>query len=224
MNKFSLYVLLILLYLGISKSFSPSEKRTIYIPNANAYSNIFKGSPLSVILESEFSTGAMIKTYHHRYKVIHAFKSPQKLNIRVDKDFYLKNSKNIGMSLFRRYENGNSSIVPMPPGSIYIGSPAYGTWRTSKSGEKVWRFHRTYKNFPKIFLWGNFVPTNKFYRRMLILDKAQAPFYGLNSEFGTNGSVTKSHYKNKKKNKNQTSFKDILKKYTTIPKWKSDNE
>lgn len=224
MNKFSLYVLLILLYLGISKSFSPFEKKTIFISNANAYTNIFHGSPLSIILESEFSTGAMIKTYHHRYQVIHAFKAPQKINVRVSRDFYLENSNNIGMSLFRRYENGEYSTVPMPPGSIYIGSPAYGTWRTSNSGEKVWRFHRTYKNFPQIFHWGDFVPTNEFYRKMLILEKSQAPFYGLNGEFGTEGPVTKAYYKHKQNNVRETSFKDILRKYTKVPAWDLKNE
>ncbi|MEH0862089.1 hypothetical protein [Halobacteriovorax sp. DPLXC-1] len=224
MNKFSLYVLLILLYLGISKSFSPSEKKTIYIPNANAFASIFKGSPISVILEKEFSTGALIKTYYHQYQIIHAFKAPQRYNIRISRDFHLENKKNIGMSLFRRFENGEISTVPLPPGSIYIGSPAYGTWRTSGSGQKVWRFHRTYKNFPMIFRWGDFTPTYSFYRKMIALEKLDTPFYGLNDEFGTDGKVTQENYKLKKNVKRETDFKDILKKYTKIPKWDLKNE
>ncbi|WP_040314766.1 hypothetical protein [Bacteriovorax sp. BAL6_X] len=224
MNKFSLYVLLILLYLGISKSFSPSEKKTIFVPNANAYANIFKGSPISVILERDFSTGALIKTYHHRYQIIHAFKAPQRINVRISREFFLENQANIGMSLFRRYENDVSSTVPMPPGSIYIGSPAYGTWRTSDSGQKVWRFHRTYKNFPQLFHWGDFTPTYEFYRRMIVLEKANSPFYGLNNEFGTKGSVTSTHYVFKKKSENKTTINDILKKYTSLPKWEQKNE
>ncbi len=219
MNKFSLYVLLILLYLGISKSFSPSEKKTIFIPNANAFSNIFQGSPISVILENQFSTGALIKTYHHRYQVVHAFKAPQRINVRVSREFYQRNTANIGMSLFRRFESEETSIVPLPPGSIYIGSPAYGTWRTSRSGDKVWRFHRTYKGFPQQFHWFDFVPTYEFYRRMIVFEKSGSPFYGLNNEFGTDGSITLKYYKNEQADINETTFKDIIAKYTKVPAW-----
>ncbi|MBT5094359.1 MAG: hypothetical protein HOM21_08965, partial [Halobacteriovoraceae bacterium] len=63
MNRISLYTLLILIFLGLSKSFAPSEHKTPKIDNALVFPNYFLGSPLSSILVDAFQTGFLIKTY-----------------------------------------------------------------------------------------------------------------------------------------------------------------
>ncbi len=223
MNKISLYVLLILIYLGISKSFSPSEKKTLYLANEKYYASLFRGAPISVVLKEYFSAGFLIKTYYHRYIIIHAFKSPEEIVIRTSKEFWEQNLRNKGMSLFRRGEREfKTSSIPMPPGSLFIGDPAYGTWDITKYGAKVWKFHRTYKNFPTLFGWGEFRPTLDFYQRMKIFQSDSKPYYGPESEFGTDGSITDLEEEQEledEHNLKEESIVDTLKSYFRIPKW-----
>ncbi len=68
MNKISLYILLILIFLAMSKSFSPSSQGAPFVVDERVYSNFFQGAPLSVVLVDSFTTGFLIKTYFHKYK------------------------------------------------------------------------------------------------------------------------------------------------------------
>jgi len=191
MKILSLYVLLIMLFLGLSKGFSPSELKTKYILNERVFANYFAGGPLSMILLDSFQAGFLIKTYFQRFKMVHGFKHPEMVVVRTSPEFWKKNLKNRGMSLFRRSElNEFESVVPMPPGTIYIGDPAYGYWEMLDSGMQFWRFHRAYRHFPKLFYWGEFRPSYEFFEKLEIYLKNSKPFYGLDKEFGTDGKVT----------------------------------
>lgn len=222
MNKFSFYILLILIFLGISKSFSPSEKRTIHLENEKVYVNIFHESPMTLILLESFSVGFIIKTYYQRYKIVHAFKTPEQIILRTSKSFWEKNLKNHGMSLFSRDERNNTFTTPMPPGAIFIGDPAYGTWELTDYGAKAWVFHRTYKNFPTLLGWGDFDPTQDFYQKMKLYESDRKAFYGLNDEFGTNGTISKNfleyHFEEDKIN---ISVKDLVRSYFSVPDWEN---
>lgn len=226
MNKISLYVLLILVYLGISKSFSPSEKKTPFLVNEKVFTNYFKGDPLSIILLDSFSTGLMIKTYHHRYKLVYAFAQPEEIIVRTSRQFWQKNLGNHGNSLFRRNERaGVVSTIPMPPGALYIGDPSYGTWVPTDYGSKIWKFHRAYKNFPQIFGWDEFRPDLDFFQRMKIYQNNEKPYYGPNNEFGTNGLIRRERQNNKEEKKIiLPTLKNSIKKYLWFPKWNSKNE
>lgn len=226
MNKFSLYVLLILIYLGISKSFSPSERKTFYILNEKVFPNIFLDSPVTVILKEAFSVGFIIKTYYHKYLIVHAFKPPEEIIVRTSKEFWDNNQKNLGMSLFRRGEKDNEySNIAMPPGSLFVGDPAYGTWELTGYGGKIWSFHRTYKNFPQTFGWGEFRPDLNFYERMKIHISDRSTFYGLNNEFGTDGVVSKDyHVENFDMKNDKINIKDVLKSYLKINARGNTNE
>ena len=195
MNRIALYILLVLLFLGMSKSFSPTEQKTQYLANEQVYSHFFKGSPLTVVLEDAFTTGLFIKTYFMKLKLIHGFKKPESLIIRVSREFWNKNVPYIGLSLFRRGENSASeSSIPMPPGALYLGNPAYGEWRMSNSGEKVWKFHRAYRNYPQHFGWTTFRATYEFHEEIKRKESLKIPFLGLNNEFGVKGEVTKKYF------------------------------
>ncbi|MCO4792428.1 MAG: hypothetical protein KC493_01855 [Bacteriovoracaceae bacterium] len=226
MNKISLYVLLILIYLGLSKSFSPSEQRIPYIINEKVYANFFRGTPLSVMLIDSFQTGFLIKTYFQKYKVFHGFKSPEIVTVRTSPEFWNRNLKNLGLSLFRRYDGpNNTSTTPLPPGSLYIGNLAFGSWHYKNSGKKVWRFHRAYRHFPKIFAWREFNPSFEFFERMKIHIQHQQPFYGLENEFGEKGSVTSLTFNNSndKTPEGRNKLSKHLKKFFHIPVWKRTN-
>ena len=191
LNKISLYVLLVLIFLGLSKSFAPAEKKTVFIANKEYLSIHYSGAPLSVILIDSFQTGFLIKTFYQKYKIFHGFKSPEIVTVRTSKNFWNETKSFQGMSLFRRAEKNNEeSYTPMPPGSLYIGDPSFGRFE-NKSGEKLWKFHRAYKHYPEVFFWGDFRPTYAFFKTGFLHQKNDSPYYGLNNEFGENGIVTK---------------------------------
>lgn len=245
MNKISLYVLLILIFLGLSKSFSPSEKKTLYVANEQVFSDTFPGSPVSVILMDSFRTGFLIKTYFQKYKIVHGFRIPREIVVRTSKEFWEENLKNEGMSLFRRkdisYYNKkskkknkytseldpleNESSIPMPPGFLYLDDRAFGRWRLKNSGEKVWTFHRAYRHFPKMFGWGTFRPSHTFYEKAQIFLTGERAFYGLNNEFGPEGQITKAFLQhNVKRTEKIIDFKKHLKALIWVPSWENKDE
>lgn len=192
MNKLSLYFLLVLVYLGLSKSFAPSEQGTVYVPNEFALPHIFPSAPVTVILTDSFKTGFLIHTYIQRYQIVHVFKENEDIFVRTSQAFWKNNLSNIGMSIFSRDDKTSTSLLtPKVPGLIFIGDPAYGSWEQHESGEKVWTFFNAYRNFPQDFFWGDFLPTQEFHKRALINLEGQRVFYGLNQEFGSEGSITK---------------------------------
>lgn len=223
MNKISIFVLLILIYLGISKSFSPSEKKTPFLANEKVFNNYFSGAPISVILLDSFSSGFLIKTYHHRYKIVHAFRIPEEIVVRTSKKFWKQNLKNHGMSLFRRQERTlKTSSVPMPPGSLFIGDPAYGTWEITDYGSKEWRFHRTYKSFPDIFGWKDFRPSLDFYQKVRIFQSNERAYYGPNNEFGNLNSKDTEIKILAKVTDMLPQLKELVVSYFTLPEWDSN--
>jgi len=194
-KQFSLYILLVLIFLGLSKSFSLSEKGTKFISNEHIYAHHFEGSPLSLILLDTFETGFLIKTYFHKYKIVHGFR-PSKIKIfRVSASYYKKSNRYLGMSLFRREELEQIvDTLPLPPGALYIGDRSYGRWQQDDSGLKKWKFYRAYRDFPNLFIWGNWKPSLKFYQMMNIFKKNENPYYGLHHQFGRDGSVVTKNY------------------------------
>jgi hypothetical protein len=220
MNKISLYTLLVLLFLGISKSFSPTAQKTTFVQNEQVFPGLFNGAPLSLVLVDAFTAGFLIKTYYLKLKIVHGFKQPEFMIVRTNKSFYKANQANIGMSLFRRYERNNKeSTTPLPPGSLYVGDPAFGGWKYHNSGQRKWHFHRVYRHFSRQFFWGDYQPNYEFYEKVMIHMKNETPFYGLNGEFGTEGSITKSLYENSpyRIKKNAESFIEHLKMYISLP-------
>ncbi len=228
MNKFSIYVLLILIYLGLSKSFSPSEQHSPYLIDERVFSNFFQDPPLEVILIDSFQTGFLIKTYFQKFKVFHGFKQPEIRIIRTSHDFWTKNIKNLGMSLYQHLSVDKEwHTAPMPPGVVYIGNPSFGTWELENDGKKYWKFFRAYRHFPEMLSWKSFVPSYHFYEKILIHKKHQKAFYGLHNEFGEKGTITQLTYKNSfdaASKKDKIIAKLHFKKFFKIPKWRQDKK
>ncbi len=222
MNKLSLYVLLILLFLGLSKSFSLSSQQTVFVPNINVLPSLKNGAPISLILVDMYDAGFLIKTYYLKFKVIHGFKSAETLVVRTHVKFWEENKNNIGMSLFRRHERDEKeSTVPLPPGSIFIGNQAFGSWKYHDSGKKIWQFHKVYRHFPKSFNWQEFRPSYDFYQSLKVHEENSTAFYGLANEFGTAGTVTEkmSMGSLSKRTKETISIYNYFTTYFKLPKW-----
>lgn len=225
MNKFSLYILLVLLFLGLSKSFSPSEQKIPSVLGELYFENFFIGAPISVVLTDSFQTGFLIKTYFQKYKIIHGFKPSEVVIVKTSQTFWEKNLKNVGMSLFRRSErDGHTSTIPMPPGALYLGDPAYGSFEAGPSGVERWTFYRGYRHFPKLFEWGSWRPDEEFVKKMQIAESQSVPFYGPASEFGEGGEITSSVYKNSfdKTPRAIAGLGEHMRKFWYVPRWKPE--
>ena len=128
-----------------------------------------------------------------------------------------------GMSIFRRKKADSFTTVPLPPGALFVGNFAYGTWTYANSGEKIWRFHKAYRNFPKMLHWGDFRPSFEFYKIMKVHLENKAAFFGTNNEFGEKGFISQMQIKPKIDHKKITrnSWKHHLGKFVRIPPWRN---
>lgn len=193
MYKFFLYTILIILYLGLAKTLSPSELGVHYLQNEKGFRKLIKGNTSSAILVDTHATGFLIKTYYQKYRVITGYDNVEEIIVRTSKEHARRNLNNIGMSVYRRTEN-KEDFTPLPPGSSYIGEREYGEWKINKKGRVVWRFNKAVKNFPMYLGWGKWRPDIEFYNQMKIKSSLHQPFYGLTTEFGSQGWVTKKAF------------------------------
>lgn len=193
MYKFFLYTMLIILYLGLAKTLSPSELGVHYLQNEKGFSKLVKVPQATLILVDTHATGFLIKTYYQKYRVITSYDTVEELIVRTSKEFAKKNLDNIGMSLYRKTDD-KEEFLALPPGSLYIGNREFGEWKLNKKGEMKWRFNKSFKNFPKYLGWGNFRPTEEFYQQMRSSITLNQPFYGLKNEFGPKGRITQENF------------------------------
>lgn len=216
MNKLIVYILLVLSYLGLSKSLSPSELGVNYVFNEQSLEKLIGQGPVSVILTDVHSTGFIIKTYYHKYKIIYGYQTYDELITRTSGQFKSRHDKHIGLSIFRRYEDGSTSHTPLPPGSIFIGDRNFGSWRKDQYGVSIWKFYRVYRHLPIYLGWADFVPSQDFYQEIRSRLQDNKVFFGFNDEFGSKGSVTQRSFPNflKKQEDNKgIDYKEFFREY-----------
>lgn len=196
MYKVFLYTILIIVYLGLAKALSPSEHGVHYLQNERGFSKFIKGQHSTVILIDTHATGFLIKTYYQKYRVISGYDNVEELIVRTSREFAKKNMKHIGLSLYRKSEIVEE-FLPLPPGSLYLGNREFGDWKKrKKDGSTYWKFNKVFKNFPKYLGWGSFRPDMDFFQEMRSSVSLNKPFYGVNQEFGTQGTITKKSFPN----------------------------
>jgi hypothetical protein len=192
LGKISVYILLILIYLGLAKSFYPAEQAVKSVQGIEDFAHQIQDAPVTVILIDYFKTGFIIKTYFQKYMVVPIYRPAEALLVRTNRDFWNQNKDYLGMSVFSRYEKDQFEVnFPTPPGSIFIGESTLGQWIRQENGEKKWSFHRPYRDtLPEVLGWGEFTPDYRFYENSKLYLGQQKIFWGLNNEFGTNGTMT----------------------------------
>ena len=195
MNRFLIYLLVIFTYLGISKSFYPNKQVTVGIPSKEAIEAIFKIAPVSIILVDMDEVGLIMKTYLMKYMLVSGYQDPVSVTIKTNKKFWEESKNFIGMSIFRRKENENDySFTPMPPGFHFIGDSSYGYWRKNKdTNEKEWFFYRSFSNLKKYFYYGDYRPTHQMIKEARKSARSNKPYFGLNNEFGMEGTLTRKN-------------------------------
>ena len=208
MNRISIYILLIITYLGISKSFSPQERSLLYFQNKYALASYFQARPTTIILKELSVSGLFIKTYLQKYLIISGFEEPHYITVVTPKQFWEESQKFLGMSIFRRGESEDEgpSLIPMPPGYLFTGNPSYGQWVRQRTGYKKWSYYRSFKHYPRLFGYGNFKISHQFIKAARRAHGLGSPFFGLKNEFGKDGTLTKS-LSEKSQSKNFEFFK-----------------
>lgn len=197
MNKVIIYCFLLLLYLTLSKSLSPSEMGISYVNSDKNLDRLIPGTPVTAILTDIHSTGFLIKTYYLKYKIIHGFQSFEELIVRTSRSYKDTNKEFIGLSVFRRFKIAGVESVdytPLPPGSVFVGDKNFGNWIPHNSGDRVWKFFRVYRQIPTYLGWGTFLPTYSFFAKSQVYMKQNKPFFGIDKQFGTQGELTKKFF------------------------------
>ncbi len=193
MQRIILYVVLVLSYLGLSKAFAPTELGMYYVPNEKGLTKVIPGSHVSVILTDMHATGFLIKTYYQKYRLVYGFQGAEEMIVRTSRDFARKSRHNVGLSIFRRYDDGEETL-PMPPGGHLVGRREYGEWRNNSAGKPRWRFYRAYRNLPKYLGWGKWRPDDAFYEQYLAYRERDERFLGDKGQFGPGGRVTRRNF------------------------------
>jgi hypothetical protein len=193
MYKFFLYTMLIIIYLGLAKTLSPSELGVQYLQNEKGFSKLIKSKMTTVILIDTHATGFLIKTYYQKYRVIRGYDEVEELIVRTSKEFARRNLSHIGLSIYRRLDE-KEEYLPLPPGSLYIDRLEFGEWRTNKKGIIKWRFHKAFKNFPKYLGWGKFRPDIEFFQQLKSNVNLNRPYFGAHHEFGPDGKITQESF------------------------------
>ncbi len=193
MYKFFLYLILVILYLGLAKTLSPSEFGVQYLQNEKGFNKIISGNNTTVILIDTHATGFLMKTYYQKFRVISGYDNVEEIIVRTSKEFARKNLDNIGLSIYRKSDS-REEFTPLPPGSLYIGNTEFGDWKINKKGKIVWRFNRPLKNLPRYLGWGTFRPDVDFFQQLKVKQSLGEPFYGPNGEFGSSGFITRKEF------------------------------
>lgn len=214
MYKFFLYTMLTIFYLGLAKTLSPSELGVHYLQNERGFSKLVKAPLATVILVDTHATGFLIKTYYQKYRVISGYDTVEDLIVRTSKEFAKKNLPNIGLSVYRKTDE-KEEFLPLPPGTLYIGSREFGEWKPNKAGVVKWRFNKSFKNFPKFLGWGKWRPTEEFIEDLKGHVSLNQPFFGSHQEFGPNGTITQKSFPHffKSERKKKVELKTLLIEY-----------
>jgi hypothetical protein len=193
MYKFFLYFILVILYLGLAKTLSPSELGVQYLQNEKSFNKLFKGNKTTAILIDTHATGFIMKTYYQKFRVISGYDNVEEIIVRTSREFARRNLNHIGLSIYRKNDS-LEEFTPLPPGSLYIGNRECGEWRINKRGKVVWRFNKSLKNFPRYLGWGKFRPDVDFYQQLKLNASLDRPFFGPNGEFGSKGYITQKAF------------------------------
>ncbi len=214
MYKFFLYSMLVIVYLGLAKTLSPSEIGVQYLQNEKGFSKLVKGPMTTVILVDTHATGFLIKTFYQKYRVILGYDNVEELIVRTSREFARRNLPNIGLSVYRKF-NEKEEYLPLPPGSIYVNNNEFGDWKVNKKGETKWKFKKSFKNFPRYLGWGKFRPDEKFFQDLKTSISLNQTFYGPNKEFGPEGYVTQKNFPHffKGERKKKVELKTLLFEY-----------
>ena len=145
----------------------------------------------SIILEDMKKEGNFISEYFHKYRIIVGEQTRITNWLNVSEKFYKANKGFLGMTLMAK-KDGKAISSIAPPGYQYVGDSRYGSWRNNDRGGSFWEFYGKYALFSTL-LGGFHRPVYRNDYNLYSRHRSRnAPYFGMNKEYGTNGSFTKT--------------------------------
>ena len=175
----------------------------------------------SIILEDMKEEGNFRDHYYHKYRVVLPEQAESGTTdwLEVPQDYYKTNGSFLGMTLAVKKDGQISSSVS-PAGYQYVGDSRYGQWRNDSRGGSFWEFYGKYAFFSSIFGGHNRPIYRNDYNTYQQYRSRNAPYFGRNNQYGTNGSFTKQTKPNfysrrtARANMKRASFKNRVAKRT----------
>ncbi len=191
-----------------SGSGQPLEKIKTSLKNAPDY---------SIILEDMKQEGNFIPEYFHKYCVIQGDQQYKTGWMEISEKDYRLNESFLGMTLVAK-KDGEAISGALPPGYQHVGDQRYGHWQNDHRGGTFWEFYGKYALFSALLGGVNRPIYRRDYDSYKQSRRRNAPYFGRNNEYGTNGTLTKknrpdfySRY-NKREQMKKTSFKNKVAK------------
>ena len=157
--------------------------------------SLIDASDYSIILEDMKKEGNFISKYFHKYGIVEGEQSNTTNWLNVSEKFYKTNEGFLGMTLAAKKDGKIISSIA-PPGYQYVDDSRYGRWRNNDRGGSFWEFYGKYALFSTLL--GGF--HRPIYRNDYNLysqhRNRNVPYFGMNKEYGTNGSFTKKNRPN----------------------------
>lgn len=152
MVKASLFLIILLTYLGLSKSYSLSTKNYPVLKGeeyfATALSFNAEEKLISLILKKQYQTGVFFKSFIQEYLFIKSYKEAKVITVQVPYPFFVKSAPHIGKSIYRISAYQQISTTVQEAGINFIGNPALGRWVGTSNGRQ-WHFFNAYSDFYK---------------------------------------------------------------------------
>lgn len=160
-----------------------------------------------VLIDMQIDESLENSTFKHQVKRVTVFYNPgtQKTQDKTEEIWknvspidYKKHEKHLGMVIRSKergqYESEAKEVPASPPGYRYVGNTKYGQWEGSGSNS-FWVFYGQYKFLETLF-WGSQYRhvSHSYYNNYASNYRSGREFYGLNREYGTDGSYTRSKY------------------------------
>lgn len=149
----------------------------------------------TIVLQDMKEEGNFFTSYFHQYRIIQPESYQDSGWYEVPEDYYRKNEPFLGMALASKVDGVITNAVE-PPVYRFVGNPNYGQWRSDGSGTTFWEFYGKYRLFTDILGAVTHRITETDYNAYRSFSSRNIPYYGLNNEFGTNGSYTQKNNPN----------------------------
>jgi len=182
-----------MLFVGIAVfAFSTCGGRRGELPIEKLKQNLKDAPTYSIILEDMKEEGNFRNLYYHKYKVVLPEEGESGTTdwLEVPRDYYKTNEALLGMSVVVK-KDGKMSSSASPPGYQYVGDSRYGQWRSDSRGNSFWEFYGKYALFSSLIGGFNRPIYRSDYDDYRQYRSRNAPYFGRNKQFGTNGSSTK---------------------------------
>lgn len=143
----------------------------------------------SIVLSDMKEEGNFFSSFYHKYKIVTPDLNRETVWREVPRQYYEQNQSLLGMAL-AGMKDGEPLGIPVPAAYMYVGDPRYGSWRMDPGGREIWAFNPGNALFDELDIDLHYPITRSYYDGYRNARTQKVPFFGLNKEYGTDGSVT----------------------------------